>query len=73
MTHQHKIRNITHLHLKTTEIDRHMQMMNRLKELLVAEGLLSEKAGPLETRKAVIRWMDMLADAQREGRARRSA
>jgi hypothetical protein len=43
-------------------------MFNRVKELLAREGLISTKSSEDEVRTAVSHWVDMMAEASREGR-----
>ncbi len=51
----------THVEMKS-----HLWMFNRVKELLVREGLLSQLASDEETRSAMARWIEMMEHANRE-------
>lgn len=49
------------------EMSSHLWMFNRVKELLTREGLVSRNASDEEVRNAMTRWMDMMAEANRQG------
>lgn len=44
----------------------HLWMFNRVKELLVRDGLLCQPASDEETRDAINRWIEMVEHAARE-------
>lgn len=47
------------------EMSSHLWMFNRVKELLVREGLISRQASDDEVRAAVGRWMEMMSEASK--------
>lgn len=49
------------------EMSSHLWMFNRVKELLTREGLIARNASDEDVRTAVARWMDMMAEASRQG------
>lgn len=49
------------------EMSSHLWMFNRVKELLTREGMIDRNASDEDVRGAVSRWIDMVADASRDG------
>lgn len=47
------------------ELSRHVWMLNRVKELLMKEGILSDHATEEETKAAMTQWLDMVSAAKR--------
>ena len=48
------------------EMSSHLWMFNRVKELLVREGLLGRHASEDEVRSAMGRWIEMVEDASKD-------
>lgn len=50
------------------ELSSHVWMYNRLREMLVREGMISDDASETELREAVAHWLNMVTLAQRGDR-----
>lgn len=48
------------------EINSHLWMFNRVKELLTREGLLDRHASEEEVRAAMRRWIDMIEEVSKD-------
>lgn len=50
------------------ELSSHVWMYNRLREMLVREGMISEDASEVEMHQAVTSWLAMVTQARNGGR-----